>query len=120
MKRRIWPVIFVTILVLFLGSFPALCDDNQKNSQLKKYYENFINERISKCQSKAQLKESKSIHLRNCAFMEIKKANYFIANKEMLINEMVINDIGVKQYKIEYFLNTKFFENNGILQGKKL
>ena len=120
MKRQILPVTFVTILVLFLGSLPALCNDIEKNSQTKKYYEHIINEKINRCHSKAQLRESKSTNLQNCALMEIKKANYFIANKEMLIKEMVKSNIGVKQYKIEYFLNKKFFENNGILHGKKL
>ena len=119
MKRRILPVIFATILVLFLGSLPALCDDIEKNSQLKKYYDDFINEKISNCHSKAQLKESKSTNLQNFAIIEIKKANFFIANKEMLIEEMVISNIGVKQYKIDYFLNRKFFENNENLHGKK-
>ena len=50
--------------------------------------------------------------------MEIKKATYLSENKEMLIKEMVKREIGVKQYRIEYFLNKKFYENSGILQGK--
>jgi hypothetical protein len=120
MKRQMLPLIFVTILVLSLGSSPALCNDIVKNSQTKKYYERIINEKIIRCHSKGQLKESKSTNLQNCALMEIKKANYFTANKEMLINEMVKSNIGVKQYKIEYFLNSKFYENSGILHGKKL
>lgn len=109
----------MTILVLSLGSLPALCNDNEKKDQIKIYYEHIINEKINRCHSKAQLKESKSTNLQNCALMEIKKANYFTANKEMLINEMVKINIGVKKYKIEYFLNSKFYENSGILHEKK-
>ena len=87
MKRRILPVIFMTILVFLLGSLPALCDDIEKNSQIKKYYEHIVNEKIYRCHSKAQLKESKSTNLQNSALVEIKKANYLIANKEMLMVE---------------------------------
>jgi hypothetical protein len=43
--------------------------------------------------------------------MEIKKAAFFSENKERLIKEMDKRDIGVKQYKIEYFLNKKFYKN---------
>ena len=118
MKRQISLVIFVTILAFFLGALSAICADIDKNTQLNKYYENIVNEKISKCNSKAQFKESKSVHLQNCAAMEIKKATYLSENKEMLIKEMVKREIGVKQYKIEYFLNKKFYENSGILQGK--
>ena len=120
MRKRILTVSFVTIFVFFLGSLPAICDDTEKNSQLSKYYENSINEKISKCDSKGQLKNSKSTNLQNYAFMGIKKANYYSANKEMLVKEMVINNVGVKQYKIDYFLNKKFFDNNEILHGKRL
>jgi len=110
----------VTILAFFLGALPAICEEIDKNNQLKIkiFYENFINEKISKCYSKAQLKESKSAHLQNYAAMEIKKATFLSENKEMLIKEMVKRDMGVKQYKIEYFLNRQFYGNNGKLQGK--
>jgi hypothetical protein len=120
MRKRTLLVIFVTIFVFFLGSLPAICDDTEKNSQLLKYYENSINDKISKCHSKAQLKKSKSTNLQNCALTGIKKANYYSANKEMLAKEMVVNNVGVKQYKVDHFLNKKFFENNEILHGKRL
>ena len=118
MKRQILPVIFVTILAIFLGALPAICEEIEQNSQIKGYYENFINEKISKCYSKAQLIESRSTHLQNCAVRGIKKATFLSENKEMLIEEMVKSDIGVKRYKIEYFLNRQFYENNETLQGK--
>jgi hypothetical protein len=69
-----------------------------------------INETISKCHSKAQLKGSKSENLQNCAVAKLKKANFLSKNKEMLIKEMVKRGIDTKQYKIDYFLNKKFSE----------
>ena len=84
-----------------------------------------INETISKCHSKAQLKESKSVHLQSCAAVKLKKANFLSMNKEMLIKEMVERGIDSKQYKIEYFLNKKFSEysniaNSGMIIGNIL
>ena len=119
MKRQILPIIFLTMLVFFLTSASVLCDEIEKNSQLIKYYDSFIEEKISKCHSKAQLRNSKSTNLQKCASLEIKKANYFVEYKELLIHEMVKSNIGLKEYKIEYFLNTKFYENNGVNQTKK-
>ena len=84
-----------------------------------------INETISKCHSKAQLKESKSANLQSCAAEKLKKANFLSMNKEMLIKEMVNKGIDAKQYKIEYFLNKKFSEysniaNSGMIIGNIL
>ena len=117
MKIKILSVIFMMIFAAFLGNLSAISEDGQ-NTRIIKHYENMINETISKCHSKTQLKESKSVHLQSCAAVKLKKANFLSKNKEMLIKEMVKRDMGVKQYKIEYFLNRQFYGNNGKLQGK--
>ena len=113
MKRQIMMVTMVSMLVFFLGFSSAIGEDADKQTQLKNYYEKFILEKISKCRSKAGLQASKSTHLQNCAAMEIKKANFLSSNKEMLITEMLEKKVGVKPYKIEYFLNKMFHESNG-------
>jgi len=117
MKRIVLSVIFMTIFASFLGNLSAISEDGQ-NTQITKYYENMINETIAKCHSKAQLKESKSVHLQSCAALKLKKANFLTKNKEMLIKELVKRDIDTKQYKIEYFLNKKFYESNGTFKRK--
>ena len=113
MIRLILSVIFMTIFASFLGNLSAISVDGQ-NTPMIKYYENMINETISKCHSKAQLKDSKSANLQSCAAEKLKKANFLSKNKEMLIKEMVKKDIAAKQYKIEYFLNKKFREYSNI------
>jgi hypothetical protein len=124
MKIKILSVIFMMIFASFLGNLSAISENGQ-NTQIIKYYENMINETISKCHSKAQLKESKSVHLQSCASVKLKKANFLSKSKEMLIKEMVKKDIDAKQYKIEYFLNKKFYEysniaNSGTIKGNIL
>ena len=119
MKRLILSAIFMTIFASFLGNLSAISEDGQ-NTQIIKYYEDMINETISKCHSKAQLKESKSVHLQNCAAVKLRKANFLSKNKEMLIKEMVKRGIGAKQYKIEYFVNKKFCEYSNIANSRTI
>jgi hypothetical protein len=109
----------MTIFGLFLGNLSAISVDGQ-NIQITKYYENMINEMISKCHSKAQLKESKSANLQSCAAEKLKKANFLSKNKEMLIKEMVEKGIAAKKYKVEYFLNKKFFEYSKIANSRMI
>jgi hypothetical protein len=52
--------------------------------------------------------------------MKIKKAIFLSENKEMLIKNMFKMNIGVKQYKIEYFLNQKFYEYSTIADSKTI
>jgi hypothetical protein len=52
--------------------------------------------------------------------MKIKKAIFLSENKEMLIKNMFKMNIGVKQYKIEYFLNQKFYEYSTIEDSKTI
>jgi hypothetical protein len=121
MKRIFLSVIFMTIFASFLGKLSAISEDSQNtHTQIKNYYENMINETISKCHSKAQLRESKSANLQSCAAVKLKKANFLSKNKEMLINEMVKKAIDAKQYKIEYFLNKKFREYSNIANSQTI
>ena len=75
MKKIFLSVIFMTIFASFLGNLSAISVDGQ-NTPMIKYYENMINETISKCHSKAQLKDSKSANLQSCAAEKLKKANF--------------------------------------------
>ena len=119
MKRLILKLICVTILVFYVGSFSAMGSKIERNNQLVKFYENYINEKISSCHLKFQLKESRSENLQKCAAMEIIKAIFLKRDREALIEEMINSNVGVKEYKIEYFLNKKFFESNDLHKGKK-
>ena len=124
MKMKILSVFFMMIFASFLGNLSAISEDGQ-NTQIIRHYENVINETISKCHSKARLKESKSVHLQSCASVKLKKASFLSKNKKMLIKEMVKKDIDAKKYKIEYFLNNKFYEHSKManyetIKGKAL
>ncbi len=101
--------LLVGVVITFIGVFPSTCISDDKE-ELTKFYEAYITSEISKCQAKTALSKSRSANLRRCAAKNLKKAAFLQNNKDMLIKEMIKNDIGVKPYKIGYFLNKKFYE----------
>jgi hypothetical protein len=109
MKAKLLIVCLLVGAITFMGVLPSTCISGDKE-ELAKFYETCISNQIDKCQAKTALGKSKSANLRSCAAKESKKAAFLESNKDMLIEEMIKNDIGMKQYKIEYFLNKKFFE----------
>ena len=81
-----------------------------KDHDLKSYYENCIDKRIKGCEKRALWWDSKFRSINCCAIISMIKATYFRENKRWLIKVMYENEIGNKQYKVDQFLNDKFFE----------
>lgn len=98
--------------VMILSGTAQLSAQSQPEGQLEKYYEAFIAEKIAKCQSKIELEKSRSENLRQDAAIAAEKARFLSLNTDVLIEEMVEQDIGKKPYKIDAFLNKKFFDGN--------
>ena len=79
---------------------------------LVELYEKSIIQRIVKCETQADiLYTSKSATLQNYADLQIRKAQFFEAEKDMLINIMIENQIEPKRYKIEHFLDNQFYKS---------
>jgi hypothetical protein len=55
--------------------------------------------------------DSRSENLRSCSRLAILKAIFLSGNREQLIREMVANDVAMKAYKVDYYLNKRFYEN---------
>ena len=104
----------IVSLVLFLVVIGASLTAAQSasKSQLVQYYEGCITKKISNCNAKTVLKTSRSVNLRQKADLATRQVIFFTANKNMLINEMVEQGIGQKPYKVEYYLNKRFFETH--------
>ena len=77
---------------------------------LKEFYEICIEKKIAKCQSKIILKTSRSKNLQLTAESASEQISFLTLNKATLINEMIELNIGQKPYKIEYYLNSRFYE----------
>ena len=104
------------LMVIFLSSFIIITDATQISAQsqsdehLKKFYETCIAKKIAKCQSKTILKTSRSENLQVTAETAAEQAHFLTLNKATLVNEMMEKNIGQKQYKIELYLNSRFYE----------
>ena len=86
--------------------------ETQSKDQLVKFYESCIQKKVSKCNAKAVFKTSRSVNLQRKADLSIRQAAFFTSNKDMLINEMLEQGIGQKQYQVEYYLIHRFYEIN--------
>ena len=83
------------------------------HEEIAKYYESCIVREIKKCDLKlVLLRKSRSKNLQDYARMEALKAEFFRADKDMLVKEMIETQIEPKHYKIELFLNSRFRDWN--------
>ena len=99
--------VLITLLVITNSAF----SDDTSQTKLAKYYDMVITEKIHQSLSKADLKDSKSEILRDCAALESEKAAFLSANKDSLIEEMIEQEVGRKLYKIDFYLNKVFFDS---------
>jgi len=83
-----------------------------ETEDLTKLYERSIDKKIEKCESQADLLHtSRSVTLRNYADLQVQKAQFLDAEKEMLINIMIQRRLEPKRYKIEHFLDDQFYRS---------
>jgi hypothetical protein len=77
---------------------------------LRSYHEVVIDKLISNCKYKeAFMRDSRSENLRQAAAIGCLKAAYLKSHKEVLVENLISAGIGKKPYKIQYYLNCKFF-----------
>jgi hypothetical protein len=100
------------LLVMALSGASLVTAQSASKDQLVKFYESCITKKISNCNAKTVLKTSRSANLRHKADLATRQVTYFKSNKSMLINEMVEQGIGQKHYKVEHYLNKRFFETH--------
>ena len=108
---------FITMIVMALALMVALPNTGQagENEQLKKYYKDYISKCILKNQSKAGLQTSKSANLRSSGALCAQKVAFLTRNRDVLVDEMIENKIGTKPYKIDYYLNKRFYETKRLV-----
>ena len=75
------------------------------------YYNDCIEHKISCCDRKSLMWDSRSENLRRQARLSILKASFYSANKEKLVHEMLVRGIEAKPYKVSRYLNKRFYES---------
>ena len=96
-------MILTTIPVYAFGQMDGL-DMNRE------FYEKRINHIIECCKSKVKMSSSKHKNINDTGEMALKKATFCENTKLTLIEEMVQTDLAPKDYKVDYFINSKFFQ----------
>jgi hypothetical protein len=109
MRVKVWCIVFLAGLMVN-SSISPLNAQSAPSDDLAKYYENCIVKKIYNCKGKTVLKTSRSVNLRRKADLAERQVTFFKTNKNLLIQEMVEQEIGPKPYKVEYYLNKRFFE----------
>ena len=97
-------------VVLVLGAFSASGDIDVDRDPAA-FYTNCIDKKITCCDCKGRMWNSRSKNLRSCSRVAILKAIFLSANREELVREMVSNGVALKRYKVDYYLNKRFYEN---------
>jgi hypothetical protein len=109
MKAKVCCIVSLVLVMAVIGAAPAAAQSVSKD-QLVKYYKSCITKKITNCSAKTTLKTSRSVNLRRRADLATRQVTFFTTNKNMLIHEMVDQEIGQKNYKVDYYLNKRFNE----------
>ena len=101
-------IIAIIVSVLFaIGSFQALGQDAEAQN-VRASYEKSLKVYTDRCNSKSEMLNSKSDNLRKAALRSCMKASFCSIYKDELIDELIVNNIELKPYKIQLFINQKF------------
>jgi|GEM_PF-2583783 len=72
------------------------------------YYEEKVDELISRCERKATLMDASSESIRYDAQLSVVKSDYYKNHKEELVAEMAERDLPCKRGNVDYFLIKSF------------
>ena len=108
MKALIILIVFSVVFVF--GAF-SVSGDTDVGRDRAAFFANCIDKKISCCDCKAGMWNSRSKNLRSCSRLAILKAIFLSANREQLIREMEANGVAMKTYKVDYYLNKRFYDN---------
>ncbi|MGD8372098.1 MAG: hypothetical protein PVF76_03565 [Syntrophobacterales bacterium] len=81
-----------------------------ESGQLESYYNDCVTKKIANCKRIASTSTGKSSSMIRLVEIRTAQAKFYRNHREELVKEMVARNIGKKQYKIDYFLITKFKE----------
>ena len=105
----------IVCLMIVLGAMiavqhPSVIAGEKKD--LIPYYESCVIKKIEMCKSQAALLHtSRSANLRNYARVQAQMAQFYNAEKKMLVHTMIQMNLEPKHYKIERFLDDQFYRS---------
>ena len=109
MIAKLWSIVLLAGLFVMVINAPVKAQSESKED-LAKYYESCIVQKIYHCKSKTVMKTSRSVNLQRKANLAARQVMFLTTNKNILIHEMVEQEISPKPYKVEHYLNERFYE----------
>ena len=109
MNGKLYCSIILVLFMALMGAAGAVAGP-KSNDKLVKFYENCITKKIHNCNAKTVLKTSRSVNLQQKADLATRKVIFYKTHKNELINDMIDQGIGQKQYKVNRYLNKRFYE----------
>lgn len=100
-------ILLAVVFFVILWAYPAVSE--MKSSVDNKTYASLIDTLICKCENKAALSNSQSENIRREVSLALMKASFYRKNKELFIEELKDEGVEPKLYKVQYFLNHRFF-----------
>ena len=101
-------IFFMIVFSVLLWVSPTI-SQMTPGQKIESFYAAFIDGCILKCESKGSLRHSKLIHIRQEAAKHCLKADFLKKHKGKLVEELIAKNIGTKHYKINYYLNSRFY-----------
>jgi hypothetical protein len=112
MYVKVLNISLIICVFAFMGLLNSIAFSGD-HEEIAKYYENCIVRKILKCDAMlVLLRTSKSKNLKDYAEMKSRKAEFLNAEKDMLVKEMIEMKLEPKHYKVESFLNSRFYVKN--------
>ena len=103
-------ILIVCSTVLVIGAM-SVSGDTGVGKDPEVFYANCIDRKITCCDGKGGMWNSRSKNLRSYSRLAILKAMFLSDNRERLIREMGANGIALKTVAVDYYLNKRFYEN---------
>ena len=110
--KTVWMAMGVGLMVWLLLAGSASADSDRLGSpDFEGVYGAFIDRLIESCEIKAARSGSQMSNVCRCAARAKLKAAFCARHRDDLIEQMAEARIGVKQYKMSYFVNNRFIES---------
>ena len=107
--------LFLVAVLFSITLYPCLKPASATaNGEEQAYYAMAVEAIIANCEKKKCLKASRSSHLRHCAGTAASKSQFLRHYKERLIKGMMAENLPLKRYKVERYVNTRFTQSHEV------
>jgi hypothetical protein len=110
MKRKAMIAIVGTLLVVFGGALNGFCDEAAGARQAV-IYGAFVDNYIQKCEAKAEMLDSGSVHIRQDAIRATVKGAFLQSNRTDMISYLMVKKAPLNADRIAYYLNQRYAES---------